>query len=51
MGKGVLKNSGRLSMKEAENKANKEFLEYKKCGDKKFVSDFDRVIKKLGKLN
>lgn len=51
MGKGVLKNSGRLSMKEAENKANKEFLEYKKSGDKKFVSDFDRVIKKLGKLN
>lgn len=49
MGKGVLKNSGKFSMKEAENKATKEFLEYKKICDKKFVSDFDRVIKKLGK--
>ena len=43
MGKGVLKNLGKLSMKEAENKATKEFLEYKKIGDKKFVSDFDLV--------
>lgn len=51
MGKGVLKNSGKLSMKEAENKATKEFLEYKKIGDKKFVSDFDLVIKKLVKEN
>lgn len=46
MGKGILKNAGRISMEEAQDKAEEEFLEYKKSEDKKFVSDFDKEVRK-----
>lgn len=47
MGKGVLKNAGSISMEDAEAKAENEFVQYKKAEDKKYVSDFDREVKKL----
>ena len=47
MGKGVLKDAGKMSMEEAQAKANKEFIEYKKSQDKKYISDFDRQMKKF----
>ncbi|QQG40990.1 MAG: virulence RhuM family protein [Candidatus Levyibacteriota bacterium] len=47
MGKGILKNAGKVSMEEAQGKADEEFLESKKSEDKKYVSDFDREVKKL----
>ena len=47
LGKGVLKNAGVISAKDAENKASREFEKYKKDQDKKYISDFDREVKKL----
>lgn len=47
MGKGILKNAGNVSMERAQNKADEEFMEYKKLEDMKYISDFDREIKKL----
>jgi hypothetical protein len=47
MGKGLLKNAGKVSMDEAQMKADEEFVEYKKSEDKKFISDFDKLVKKL----
>ena len=47
MGKGVLKNAGKVSMEEAREKADEEFIDYKKSEDKKYVSDFDKAVKKL----
>jgi hypothetical protein len=47
IGKGVLKNAGTISMEEAQEKADKEFVAYKKSADKKYLSDFDRAVKKL----
>ncbi len=47
MGKGILKNAGKISMEEAQEKADGEFLEYKKAQDKNYISDFDREIKNL----
>ncbi len=47
LGKGVLKNAGKISAGEAEEKANQEYLIYKKSQDKNYVSDFDREIKKI----
>ncbi len=47
MGKGVLKNASKISMEEAQEKANKEFLAYKNLEDKKYISDFDKEVKKL----
>ncbi len=51
MGKGILKNAGKISMEEAHDKADEEFVEYKKSEDKKYVSDFDREARKLLKKN
>lgn len=51
MGKGILKNAGSISMKEAQEKADEEFVEYKKSEDRKYVSDFDRAVKKLKEKN
>lgn len=51
MGKGILKNAGKVSMIEAQEKADEEFAEYKKVQDKNYISDFDREIKKLLKKN
>jgi len=47
MGKGILKNAGKVSMAEAQEKADEEFVEYKKVQDKNYISDFDRLAKKL----
>jgi len=47
MGKGVLKNAGKIRMAAAIEKANKEFVQGKKLQDKKYISDFDRVATKL----
>ena len=47
MGKGILKYSGSVSAASAEMKAKKEFTYYKRNVDKKFISDFDKLAKKL----
>lgn len=47
LGKGVLKNAGKMRAEEAEKKADREYKTYKKEQDKKYISDFDREIKKL----
>ncbi len=47
MGKGVLKHAGSVSAVDAEMKAEIEFTFYKRELDKKFISDFDQVTKKL----
>lgn len=47
MGKGILKDAGSITMKEAQEKADEEFVEYKKAEDKKYISDFDKLAKKL----
>jgi hypothetical protein len=46
LGKGVLKDAGNVSMEQAQTKAETEFSKYKKAAEKKFVSDFDRAVKK-----
>ena len=46
MGKGILKNAGGISMEEAQGKADEEFAQYKKSEDKKYISDFDKEVKK-----
>ena len=46
MGKGVLKDSGNVSALDAEIKAEAEFVKYKKEEDNKYISDFDKVVKK-----
>ncbi len=47
LGKGVLKNAGKVRAEEAEEKANYEYETYKKIQDKNYISDFDREVKKL----
>ncbi|MBI2019003.1 virulence RhuM family protein [Candidatus Daviesbacteria bacterium] len=47
MGKGILKNAGKVSMEQAQGKADGEFVEYKRIEDKKYISDFDKMAKKL----
>ncbi|MEK9129839.1 MAG: RhuM family protein [Patescibacteria group bacterium] len=47
LGKGILKNAGNVSSEDAQNKADKEYKIYKKEQDKKYISDFDREIKKI----
>jgi hypothetical protein len=42
-----LKNAGSISAEEAESKADREYEIYKKEQDKKYISDFDREVKKL----
>jgi hypothetical protein len=46
LGKGVLKDAGKVSMDAAQAKAEDEFVQFKKEEDKKFVSDFDEAVKK-----
>ena len=43
--KKILQNAGKVSAKEAKQKAEIEFEKYKKDQDKKHVSDFDRAVK------
>ena len=47
MGKGVLKHSGSVSAIDAEIKAEAEFTSYKQVQDKSYVSDFDKMAKKI----
>lgn len=47
MGKGVLKHSGGVSAVDAEMKAEIEFVSYKRVQDKNYISDFDKMAKKL----
>src|SRR3989344_1049074 len=47
--KHLLTHTGKISAGQADNKANEEFVKYKKTQDNKYVSDFDREVKKLMK--
>lgn len=47
LGKGVLKNAGTVRAEDAEKKADLEYKTFKKEQDKKYISDFDREVKKL----
>ena len=51
LGKGILKNAGSISAQDAENKALEEYERYKKEQAKNYISDFDREVKKILKLN
>lgn len=51
MGKGILKNAGKISMEKAQEKADEEFVKYKKVQDKNYISDFDKLTTKLLKKN
>jgi len=45
--KELLKNAGKISHKKAVEKAKFEYEKYRKAEDKKYISDFDREMKKL----
>ena len=45
--KKLLTNAGKISHKQAIEKAKKEYEKYRKAEDKKYISDFDREMKKL----
>jgi hypothetical protein len=47
--KKLLQNAGKVSAKNASKKAEAEFAKYKKVQDKKYISDFDRAVKKIVK--
>jgi len=47
--KKLLQNAGKISAEKASEKAESEFVKYKKEQDKKYISDFDREIKKISK--
>lgn len=47
LGKGVLKHSGSVSTVDAEMKAEAEFVKFKKEESKKYISDFDKMSKKM----
>lgn len=47
LGKGVLKNAGKVRTEEAEAKADFEYRIFKKKQDKNYISDFDKFIKQL----
>ncbi|MBI2335198.1 MAG: virulence RhuM family protein [Deltaproteobacteria bacterium] len=47
LGKGVLMNAGSVSAEAAGEKALKEYEKYRQEQDKKYISDFDREVKKL----
>ena len=47
LGKGILKNAGKVKAIEAEDKALKEFEKYRREQDKNYISDFDKEVKKL----
>ena len=49
--KELLTNAGKVSHKEALEKAKNEYEKYRKEEDKKYISDFDREMKKLLKKN
>lgn len=45
--KSLLHSAGRVSAKQAEKKALKEYEKYRTTQDKEYISDFDREVKKL----
>ena len=45
--KKLLTNVGKISHKQAIEKVKKEYEKYRKAEDKKYISDFDREMKKL----
>ena len=45
--KNLLHSAGKVSAKQAEEKALKEYEKYRQVQDKEYVSDFDREVKKL----
>jgi len=45
--KELLANAGKISHKKAVKKAKNEYQKYRKEEDKKYISDFDREVKKL----
>lgn len=45
--KGILTHAGKVSSKEAQEKAETEFVKFKKAADRKYLSDFDKTIKKV----
>lgn len=45
--KEILTHAGKVSSKKAQEKAEAEFVKYKKVQDKNYISDFDREVKKL----
>ena len=47
--KELLKDAGKVSSRQASKKAGHEFEKYRKERDKKYISDFDREVKKLKK--
>jgi hypothetical protein len=47
--KELLTNAGKISHKKAIEKAKMEYEKYRKAEDKKYISDFDREVKKLMK--
>lgn len=47
LGKGILKNAGRLRSQDAEERADQEYEVYKRNQDKNYLSDFDQKVKKL----
>jgi len=47
----VLQGAGRISHKQAIEKAEKEFEIYREREMKQLESDFDRVVKELARLN
>ena len=49
--KKLLHSAGKVSAKQAENKALKEYEKYRAEQDKNYISDFDREVKKLLNMN
>lgn len=45
--KNLLHSAGKVSAKQAQNKALTEYEKYRKKQDQKYISDFDREVKKL----
>lgn len=47
--KKILKSAGKISAKQAELKATTEYKKYRQNQDAKYISDFDREVKKISK--
>lgn len=45
----LLNNPGKITHDTAINKAESEYLKFRKGQDQKFISDFDKEVKKLKK--
>lgn len=47
----ILEDKGKISKKEADQKAEKEYEKYKVIQDKKFLSDFDILLLETKNIN